>query len=377
MFFYQCQACYFSLDIKCAHFSSSFNFNQLSEHDINKHVLTFIESPMAIDLLKRLNSCWCHEPLIDAIYLCSDCPSFIIHKKCLDELPSKINHPSHPIHPLLLNYSDSYNSCDLCQKGHSGAFYGCSLCHFKIDVGCAWPRSIVEDKSRHQHPFICDACGTQGNYISYTCLTCNLMVHKDCTSLPRIIKFSRHDHCIFHKYFLEDLTRRCCNICFNEVKLDRGSYSCRKPGCNYIVHVKCVLEHRRLYEVIEEEKQCEELSMQSSIIRVIEVNEAGEAAKIAHLSHQHCLVLADKMEEEIDRKCDGCILPISNIFYYCSKCPFFFHKTCAELPRIKQHWFRQSNATLNFDSFKKCDFCYRDCFVLQNWRIFEHVHKVC
>ncbi|KAK8293730.1 hypothetical protein V6Z11_D06G208800 [Gossypium hirsutum] len=328
MFFYQCQACYFSLDIKY--------------------------------LLKRLNSCWCHEPLIDAIYLCSDCPSFIIHKKCLDELPSKINHPSHPIHPLLLNYSDSYNSCDLCQKGHSGAFYGCSLCHFKIDVGCAWPRSIVEDKSRHQHPFICDACGTQGNYISYTCLTCNLMVHKDCTSLPRIIKFSRHDHCIFHKYFLEDLTRRCCNICFNEVKLDRGSYSCRKPGCNYIVHVKCVLEHRRLYEVIEEEKQCEELSIQSSIIRVIEVNEAGEAAKIAHLSHQHCLVLADKMEEEIDRKCDGCMLPISNIFYYCSKCPFFSHKTCAELPRIKQHWFRQSNATLNFDSFKKCDFCYRD-----------------
>ncbi|PPD75013.1 hypothetical protein GOBAR_DD28055 [Gossypium barbadense] len=229
--------------------------------------------------------------------------------KCLDELPSKINHPSHPIHPF-------YNSCDLCQKGHSGAFYGCSLCHFKIDVGCAWPRSIVEDKSRHQHPFICDACGTQGNYISYTYLT-----------------------------------RRCCNICFNEVKLDRGSYSCRKPGCNYIVHVKCVLEHRRLYEVIEEEKQCEELSMQSSIIRVIEVNEAGEAAKIAHLSHQHCLVLADKMEEEIDRKCDGCILPISNIFYYCSKCPFFFHKTCAELPRIKQHWFRQSNATLNFDKY--------------------------
>ncbi|TYG65901.1 hypothetical protein ES288_D06G223700v1 [Gossypium darwinii] len=101
--------------------------------------------------------------------------------------------------------------------------------------------------------------------------------------------------------------------------------------------------------------------MQPSIIRVIEVNEAGEAAKIEHFSHQHCLVLADKMEEEIDRKCDGCMLPVSNIFHYCSECPFFLHKTCAELPRIKQHWFRQSNATLNFDSFKKCDFCYQDC----------------
>ncbi|TYI78466.1 hypothetical protein E1A91_D06G214100v1 [Gossypium mustelinum] len=386
MFFYKCDWCHFSIDIKCAQLSSSFKFSQLSEHDIHQHPLTFIESPMAIDVLKRLNYCWCHEPLTDDIYLCPDCPSFIIHKKCLDELPTKINHPSHHIHPLLLNYSDpshhihplllnysdSYNSCNLCQKKHSRAFYGCSLCHFNVDVGCAWPRSIVEYKSRHQHPFtlfwrqdsfICDECGTEGNYISYICSTCSLMVHKDCTSLPRIIKFSRHHHCIFHKYFLKGLTRQDCKICFKEVRLERGSYSCIKQGCNYIVHVNCVLEDDELYEVIEDEKQCEDLyekSMQSSIIRVIEVNEAGEAAMIQHFIHQHCLVLADKMEEEIDKKCDGCMLPISNIFYYCSECPFFLHKTCAEMPRIKQHWFRQSNATLNFDSFRWCQFCNRN-----------------
>ncbi|PPD75020.1 hypothetical protein GOBAR_DD28062 [Gossypium barbadense] len=371
MFFYKCDWCHFSIDIKCAQLSSSFKFSQLSEHDIHQHPLTFIESPMAIDVLKRLNCCWCHEPLTNDIYLCPDCPSFIIHKKCLDELPTKINHPSHHIHPLLLNYSDSYNSCNLCQKGYSGAFYGCSLCHFNINLECALLRSVIEEKRSHQHPFsllwrqgsfICDACDTEGNYISYICLKCYIVVHKKCISLPRIIKFSRHAHCIFHKYFLQtqELTKQDCKICFKEVRLERGSYSCGKLGCNYVVHVNCVLEDGDLYEVIEDEKQCEELyekSMQSSTIRVIEVNEAGEATKIQHLSHQHCLVLADKMEEEIDRKCDGCMLPISNIFYYCSECPFFLHKTCAELPRIKQHWFRQSNATLNFDSFKKCDFC--------------------
>ncbi|KAG4143277.1 hypothetical protein ERO13_D06G179200v2 [Gossypium hirsutum] len=370
-FFYKCDWCHFSIDIKCAQLSSSFKFSQLSEHDIHQHPLTFIESPMAIDVLKRLNCCWCHEPLTDDIYLCPDCPSFIIHKKCLDELPTKINHPSHHIHPLLLNYSDSYNSCNLCQKGHSGAFYGCSLCHFNINLECALLRSVIEEKRSHQHPFsllwrqgsfICDACDTEGNYISYIYLKCYIVVHKKCISLPRIIKFSRHAHCIFHKYFLQtqELTKQDCKICFKEVRLERGSYSCGKLGCNYVVHVNCVLEDGDLYEVIEDEKQCEELyekSMQSSTIRVIEVNEAREATKIQHLSHQHCLVLADKMEEEIDRKCDGCMLPISNIFYYCSECPFFLHKTCAELPRIKQHWFRQSNATLNFDSFKKCDFC--------------------
>ncbi|MBA0811401.1 hypothetical protein Gohar_003302 [Gossypium harknessii] len=70
-------------------------------------------------------------------------------------------------------------------------------------------------------------------------------------------------------------------ICFNKVKLDRGSYSCGKPGCNYVVHVNCVLEDDDLYKV----------------------NEAGEATKIEHFSNQHCLVLADKMDEKIDRKC--------------------------------------------------------------------------
>ncbi|TYH67935.1 hypothetical protein ES332_D06G224000v1 [Gossypium tomentosum] len=375
MFFYQCYWCYFSIDIKCAQLSSSFKFSQLYKHDIHQHPLTFIESPMAIDVLKRLNCCWCHEPLTYAIYLCPDCPSFIIHKKCLDELPTKINHPSHHIHPLFLHYSDRNHFCNLCQKEHSGAFYGCSLCHFNINLECALLRSIIEEKRSHQHPFsllwrqgsfICDACDTEGNCISYICLKCYIVVHKECISLPRIIKFSRHAHYIFHKYFLQtqELTKQDCKICFNEVRLERGSYSCVKQGCNYVVHVNCVLEDEELYELIEDEKQCEELeekSMQSSIIRVIEVNEAGEAAKIEHLSHQHCLVLADKMEEEIDRKCDGCMLPISNIFYYCSECPFFLHKTCAELPRFKQHWFHHSNATLNFDSFKWCNFCRRSC----------------
>ncbi|KAG8490281.1 hypothetical protein CXB51_016008 [Gossypium anomalum] len=104
-----------------------------------------------------------------------------------------------------------------------------------------------------------------------------------------------------------------------------------KPGCNYVVHVNCVLEDDELYKVIEEEKQCEELyekSMQSSIIRVIEMNEAREATKIQHFSHQHCL-----------------------------NAPFFLHKTCAELPRIKQHWFRQGNAILLFKGFLECNFC--------------------
>nr|XP_012466096.1 unnamed protein product [Gossypium raimondii] len=276
---------------------------EIPNHPLHPQHPTF-ESPMAIDML---------------YFFGFDCPSFIIHKKCLDELPTKINHPSHHIHPLFLNYSYRNHFCNLCQEEHSGPFYRCSFCHFNINLECALLRSIIEDKRRNQHPFsllwkqgsfICDAYNTEGNYISYICLKCYIVVHKKCISLPRIIKFSRHAHCIFHKYFLQtqELTKQDCKICFKEVRLERGSYSCVKQGCNYIVHVNCVLEYDVMYEVIEDEKQWEELykkSMQSSIISVIEVNEAGEATKIEHFSHQHCLVLADKMEKEIDRKCDG------------------------------------------------------------------------
>ncbi|MFQ6644096.1 hypothetical protein Gotur_017717, partial [Gossypium turneri] len=217
------------------------------------------QSPIAIDVLKRFNCSWCHEPLIDAIYICPNCPSFIIHKKCLDELPTKINHPSHHIHPLFLNYSDRNHFCNLCQEKHSGPFYCCSLCHFNINLECALLRSIIEEKRSHQHPFsllwrqgsfICDACDTEGNYISYICLKCYIVVHKKCISLPCIIKFSRHAHCIFHKYFLQtqELTKQDCKICFKEVRLERGSYSCGKLGCNYVVHVNCVLQYDKLYE---------------------------------------------------------------------------------------------------------------------------------
>nr|KJB84128.1 hypothetical protein B456_N006200 [Gossypium raimondii] len=139
MFFYQCLSCWFSIDVKCAQLSSSFKFSQPSKHDIHEHPLTFIESPMAIDVLKRLSCSWCHEPLTNAIYLCPDCPFFILHKKCFDELATKINHPSYHMHLIFLNRSDSGCFCNLCQKHHSGPFYGCTLCHFNINIGCALP----------------------------------------------------------------------------------------------------------------------------------------------------------------------------------------------------------------------------------------------
>ncbi|KAE8708997.1 hypothetical protein F3Y22_tig00110332pilonHSYRG00700 [Hibiscus syriacus] len=163
----------------------------------------------------------------------------------------------------------------------------------------------------------------------------------------KIEHFSHGDHCLVLADKMEE-EEQCflmlninirkpsdCKICFEEMKLERGSCSCVKAAT------------------------------QSYITHVIEENEDGEATKIEHFLHEgHCLVLADKMEEETGIKCDGCMPPVSTLqVYSCSEsdCHFCLHKNCAELPKINQLWFRQSNATLQSKSLKRCDLCRRNC----------------
>ncbi|KAE8723664.1 hypothetical protein F3Y22_tig00012104pilonHSYRG00087 [Hibiscus syriacus] len=224
------------------------------------------------------------------------------------------------------------------------------------------PLVFVEDQSNEGQKSYCSACGDVISDPCFSCPPCNYHLHHNCALAPQ--RISSHPlHPQHYGFFLRHWPRP-------DNRLDRGSYSCVKSGCKYIVHVNCALEDDRFYEVVERESQCEELygssaeSTQSSITRVVEVSEDGEATKIEHFSHEgHCLVLADKMEEETDRRCDGCMLPVSTLFYYCSEseCHFYLHKYCAELPSVKHHWFRRSTADLDSRSFMWCDLCKRPC----------------
>ncbi|KAE8708990.1 hypothetical protein F3Y22_tig00110332pilonHSYRG00681 [Hibiscus syriacus] len=219
--------------------------------------------------------------------------------------------------------------------------------HFLHEGHCL----VLADKMEEETGRKCDGCMPPVSTLQvYYCLEsdCHFCLHKNCAKLPKInILWFRQSNATLQSKSLrcdlsstfekQELTRQDCKICFEEV--ERGSYSCVKAGCNYVVHVKCALADKDLYDVIEEECQCQKLNAatQSSITHVIGVNEDGEATKIEHLSHEgHCLVLADKMEEETDRQCDGCMLPVSTLLYYCSDsdCHFCLHKTCAELPSV-------------------------------------------
>ncbi|OMO62821.1 Zinc finger, PHD-type [Corchorus olitorius] len=379
-FGYCCSSCREFIHIECALLTLEHGHEIL--HDCHEHPLLLIENHNTEFKGNVCNFCDC--PLLGSIYVCSTC-TFLVHKNCTEILPVEISHPCHRS-ALFLNKNEEreHYKCEACDEIRWGSFYSCSFfsCNFRIDFRCIWPRLVVEDKSHHEHPFnllwkrdpfVCNACGEEGKYVSYVCLQCHLQVHHDCTSLPRYIKSLFHRHPLSHKYFLESMEHQKldCRVCRDEVKTEHGSYSCLKQDCDYVVHVKCaIIKDTQLYEVIdpnEIEGLLEDKPGESCITCVIERNESGEALKIKHLFHEHELMLIK--EEDIDhdhvhKQCDGCTGSISTSFYYCSRypqCNFLLHKSCAELPRTWDGWLLSYPFTLEPASIFKCDPCGQQC----------------
>ncbi|XVF65492.1 hypothetical protein PTKIN_Ptkin09bG0253900 [Pterospermum kingtungense] len=388
---YHC-SCGLDFHIKCALFTYNIAEKNLKELQHVALEYPLISTENNAGELENLTKCFvCQEPLAIYTYFSPDC-GFNLHKKCVD-LPLEINETGLK-HPLALQFNSKRLSCEVCQETRRRKFvYCCPPCNSVVHIECV-PPPIVEVKCR-QHaftqlrrraPFICDACGLQGNYLAYICCSCNIIVHEKCISLPRVIKSKWHDHCIFHTYFLreEDFKSWDCLICHYEVNVSHGSYYC--SYCNFICHVKCVMKIKGSYFIVslenEDEKSSDSLALlqEKSLdpITVIERNDAGEATKVKHFQHIHELMLKDKITE-YDKCCDGCRLPISGSFYYCSRCDFFLHKACAELPKMKHVWYHPCQIPLILNSYKfleclicgylsngfgyRCDECVRDiCF---------------
>ncbi|KAG8490275.1 hypothetical protein CXB51_015602 [Gossypium anomalum] len=276
----------------------------------------------------------------------------------------QITHPFHRQHPLVLVAEQSNEGlkdyCDGCGELLSAPCFTCIHCKYHLHKQCAEaPLSLPNHPLHPQHSdaviVVIFASYAKRNFLElfmvalFAISTSMLDVLGRGPLLKIKVIISTHSPYFGDKTHLFVMHVALKEIIFHIYVQHAASWSIRialhsHASSNFLDMITAFFTN---------------IFLKSSIIRVIEVNEAGEATKIEHFSHQHCLVLAYKMEEEIDRKCDWCMLPISNIVYYCSQCPFFLHKSCAELPRIKQHWFRQSNANFKFDSFKFCGFCCR------------------
>lgn len=384
-FLYHCSICSFSLDIKCALLPELItgNFPKLS-HSSHPHPLLFIEKHF-IEGVNR--SCFaCEEPTSGSFYCCFEC-TFFLHQNCA-QLPLKINHPSHRKHSLTLlpSYSHHENDCFCltCKSDYNGFVYCCFPCKFSIRIRDTFS-DLTFKAEIHEHAFSlirrpmsfsCDACGTAGgeNAMPWICTICDLVVHKRCIYLPRAIKLKRHNHSLSHGYFIEEDQGdrpRMCDICYDEVNMEYGSYNC--SNCNYFVHVNCATDKLLWdFETIDEEDADEEsnkaLRMMSleklssfRVIKEIGVGDDTVAAEIEHFSHQHILILEDKLEGKEEHLCDGCMRSIATAFYCCVECDFFLHKHCAELPRKKKHWNYRGVQTLDHYSFFMCSFCQFGC----------------
>ncbi|PPR97517.1 hypothetical protein GOBAR_AA23164 [Gossypium barbadense] len=363
-FVYHC-SCGLDFHIKCALFTFNIAENNLKELEHVALLLPLISTENDDDKLEDVAKCFgCWEPLAKYTHFSPDC-GFNLHEKCA-KLPFKLNRVWHRKHPLVLQFNRERLSCKICQvTTRRGFVYGCSPCKFVVHIECVSTSFdfTVKEKS-HEHPFnlfrrpssfICDACGTEGIYVAYICCTCNIMVHKKCTSLPRIIKSKWHDHRLFHKYLLPDeFGSSDCIICHDEVDPEHGSYCC--SHCNITFHVHCVTEYKYSYSIVTLENE-DEMPNESSI-SVIEWNDAGEAEKVKHFKHMHNLMLGPFVGG-YENSCDGCMLPISDPFYYCSECGFFLHKACAELLKMKNVWYHlcQEPLTLISDKVFKCGLC--------------------
>ncbi|XVF82014.1 hypothetical protein PTKIN_Ptkin16aG0008700 [Pterospermum kingtungense] len=258
-----------------------------------------------------------------------------------------------------------------------GFVYGCSICNFVFHIECvSLSLPTFEDTSSHEHQFTrlwlrqssftCDACGSSGDFVSYICSTCSLIVHKQCISLPRIIKHILHHHPMFHKYFVvadNEAGTLECAICHEEVSKECGSYYC--SDCKFILHVNCALQDTWWYYKIESKDDYEKALVVDTGDPPFVVIKDGENVmntEIKHFSHRHNLV-STEVVKNVNRYCDCCSILITTSFYLCFQCNFSLHKSCAELPRKKQTWIHlhQLPLTLIPNCFFLCTLCDQGC----------------
>jgi hypothetical protein len=148
---------------------------------------------------------------------------------------------------------------------------------------------------------------------------CQLVVHEECISLPGTLKTALHHHpriilTYQHQQCIESINKDC-GICYREVDTEYGVYYC--PDCDFVAHVNCSREYGDSATGTggenEEEQSVtvDDQFMEPSfrVVREIKHGEERIIEEIKHWSHQHNLILIDKVDDDL--KCDGCMLPIT------------------------------------------------------------------
>ncbi|XWS43231.1 hypothetical protein CRYUN_Cryun16bG0084700 [Craigia yunnanensis] len=370
---------------------------------LHKHPLIFIQNH---NEEVEYDCAGCAKPLSGPIYHCLDCDrhKFSLHKECA-ELPLEINHPYDRTHPLTFLPNPPTHPgdccCSLCKIKWEGFVYCCSLCNIELILEDVFaPRTITA--ANHEHPwtllsrqmsFICDFCGTARDRTQYVCTTCDLLVHKNCISLPPNIMITRHDHVISHSHSLQSnqFENWECRICHNEVNTRYGSYYCSTSDCNYIAHVNCATDKEIWDGTIilddkdkdkrSKEAQHDSMNLVTNVIQEISCGEDMVAIEIKHAYHDHNLILTFSGEIKDDNNCDGLAVSekyttIKGLHIDCMKrCDFTLDLGCVALPPTA--WYKYDRHPLTLTYFDHSNPCQLYCDLCESERHLNHWFYYC
>ncbi|KAA8521021.1 hypothetical protein F0562_011691 [Nyssa sinensis] len=321
-FTYNCSQCQFDLDVHCASLMPITQDQEHQPHQRLRHPHPLLLCSKKANFPYRCIAC--KLPFKDSIYVCLLCRN-LLHKSC-SELPEKIEHPFHRLHPLTLRKTSRRISCRACRKFTTGFAYGCLSCRFQVHTRCGWPIPPSIRSEYHNHRLallsieadrlLCNSCKKHSNTPFFSCVECNFNLHLHCyPKLPPTIKHKSHFHPLtFTKSPIkgdpdqdheDDHKEFYCSVCEEKRDLSDPSYYC--PECHYIAHVHCVFSG--VIHLLKEEWSLAwenggtELDTPTNVVKedTDEMVRDVSSSSLVELDHEEIEKLPTKEETEIEK----------------------------------------------------------------------------
>ncbi|XP_057808024.1 protein VACUOLELESS GAMETOPHYTES-like [Salvia miltiorrhiza] len=128
---FRCKACDFDLHDYCGTCPRS--LPSFMHHHALTLVLRKPAKPGAARAVNRVCDV-CRESVDGLFYRCKEC-EFDVHPLCT-QLPEKLKHALHKVHPLILRSPPAAGACAVCRRPCSGWRYGCGACRVDIHLEC-------------------------------------------------------------------------------------------------------------------------------------------------------------------------------------------------------------------------------------------------
>ncbi|XVF62084.1 hypothetical protein PTKIN_Ptkin08bG0188900 [Pterospermum kingtungense] len=224
---YNCSSCNFNLDLACAT-----SANDPIHEDGMKKTIQHYSHLDKLTLFKYRKTkeddykcIWCEKPLWDwdVCYGCIE-HGFFVHEVCTNQIPRTLKHPSHPQHPLRLQYLD----------------FTRAIATFSLSL------------RKRQQIFrygISDAVSAASSVTLVSIVACNVQagtgnpgevnLHLQCFLVSSTVhKYHRHPLMLMNSVKEDDSGEYYCEVCEKERIPNHPVYCCKE--CTFIVHVECI-----------------------------------------------------------------------------------------------------------------------------------------